>query len=105
MRVLFKTDTPLKRSEILEAANISQTSYERHRGNLEDSGLLVECETHHYEASIPGQWPQDALSSLTENADVQRWVTFQKLLDAQVKAQSVVSSQSPSQSSTRVYIG
>lgn len=107
MRVLFESDTPLKRSEILDAADLSQTSYERHRGNLEKSGLLVEKENYHYEATLPGQWSQDGLSSLAEyaDADVRKWIMYEKLLDAQVNAQSVVSIQNPPRSLTRVYIG
>ncbi len=107
VRVLFEADTPMKRSEILDAADISQTSYERHRGNLDDSGLLVERETYHYEASIPGQWSQNRLSSLAEDADadVQEWSTYQKLLEAQVRAQRVVSTQNPPRDVTRVCIG
>ena len=103
----LESDTPLKRSEILDAGDLSQTSYERHRGNLEKSGLLVEKENYHYEATLPGQWPQDSLSSVPEDADadVRKWIMYEKLLDAQVNAQSVVSIQSPPRCLTRVYIG
>jgi len=105
MRVLFEADTPLKRSEILDAADLSETSYNRHRGNLEGSGLLVEGETYHYEPSLPGQWPQDGLSSLDADADAQEWIMYQKLLDAQIRAQSVVSTQNPPRDVARVCIG
>lgn len=107
MRALFAADTPLKRSEILNVADISQTSYERHRGNLEQSGLLVERETYQYEASNPGQWNQHGQSSIAgaPDSDVLEWIACQKLLDAQVRAQSIVSIQNKSRDKTLVWIG
>jgi len=105
MRALFKAEIPLKRSEILEAADISQSSYERHRGGLDDSGLLVEEEPHRYGASFPGQWSSSDRPLLAEDADVQELCLHQKLLEAQVQAHNVVSLQNPDVDLTRVYIG
>jgi hypothetical protein len=107
MRALFAADTPLKRSEILNVADISQTSYERHRGNLEQSGLLVERETYQYEASNPGQWNQHGQSSIagSPDSDVLEWIACQKLLDAQIRAQSIVSIQNKSRDKALVWIG
>jgi hypothetical protein len=105
MRALFKAEIPLKRSEILEAADISQSSYERHRGSLDDSGLLVEEEPHRYGASFPGQWSSSDRPLLAEDADVQELCLHQKLLEAQVQAHNVVSLQNPDVDLTRVYIG
>jgi len=106
MRSLYKADRPLKRSEILESADISKNSYGRHRSTLEDSGLLVEPETHRYTAVIPGEWSSHRRSAIEEiDEDAQKWVLYQKLLAAQIRARRVASVQNASSIKTRTYIG
>lgn len=106
MRSMYEADRPLKRSEILESADISKNSYGRHRSTLEDSGLLVEPETHHYKAVIPGEWRSRRRSAIEDiDDDVQKWVLYQKLLAAQIQAQNVASIQNAPPDVSRVYIG
>jgi len=106
LRALFEAGTPLKRSEILDAADISQTSYERHRANLEDSGLFTERERHHYDVPVPGQWPvNDSPLVESPDADTQEWILHQKFLKAQIQAHTVHSLSKPTPNVTRICIG
>ncbi len=87
MKTLFEADEPIKRSEILAASGISDSSYDRHRGQLANAGLLVEPKTHYYEACVPGQWPRRYVQSLTQTPSKgQTLIMYQHLLSAQIQA-------------------
>ncbi|WP_336134224.1 hypothetical protein [Natronomonas amylolytica] len=107
MRALFGSAVPLQRSEILSKADISLSSYERHRSRLDDVGLLVEGKTHQYEASVPGRWTRNGGGQLAPKtgADVQELLLSQRLLKAQIQANSLSSTQKSSPNLTRICIG
>lgn len=88
MKALFITDEPLKRSEIINQAGISDSSYDRHRGQLANAGLLVEPKTYRYKACVPGQWPAGpTLSTNTVQNKGQTLVLYRNILTAQIRAQ------------------
>lgn len=52
---LFRAPNSLQRKEILNKAEISTSSYERYRSDLDDLGLLVNTGNYQYEPVVPGQ--------------------------------------------------
>lgn len=106
MRALFSVDFPISRSEILEIADISESSYERHRRRLDEANLLTEPENHQYEACVPGKWPNKKPSMPVSNcnSDVQELVLYQTLIDAQVCAHQLKHLMNPV-STTSIVIG
>ncbi|MBV0924744.1 hypothetical protein KTS45_11090 [Halomicroarcula limicola] len=86
MKALFMAEEPVKRSEIIDTAGISDSSYDRHRRRLANAGLLVEPETHRYEAYIPGQWPVDQNPSTGNHQKGQYLLCCRNLLTAQIRA-------------------
>ncbi|WP_348609670.1 hypothetical protein [Halobaculum rarum] len=56
MAALFRSDEPVQRKEILEEADVSLSSYERHRSTLDELGLLTDVGEYRYEATVPGEW-------------------------------------------------
>lgn len=107
MRVLLASDSSMKRSEILEKADISKSSYERHRGRLADAGLLIEPETHRYNAAVPShKSDRESVNRVFENGDEIQDIALSKaFLEAQLEAHILAMSCQRPSGTTLVRIG
>ncbi|MCT9096963.1 hypothetical protein [Haloarchaeobius sp. HME9146] len=107
MRALFAAGRPIGRSEIIEKANISESSYDRHRRELERAGLLWVASTYRYEAVVPGCDLTSDISGRLAASDNNgsQYVLHQCILSAQIKSQFVASVLTPSRSVETVQIG
>ena len=83
---LLRADDSQQRKEILEEAEISNSSYERYRGDLDDLGFLVDTGNYQYQSVVPGQhtMTEDLKLSSLSKSHVDQYVELSDWLEKTV---------------------